>query len=74
MNTAHGARSMQLFGINLLKHFVKLDHFINGKNVSPYAMKRSSYQNIVSKIALKRFYGVDPRVGCDCSQGALTEG
>ncbi len=63
MNTAHGAISIQLFGINLLKRSGKLDHFINGKNVSPYAMKISSFQNIVSKIALKKFYRVNPRLG-----------
>ncbi len=55
-----GVDLIKLFTVNLLTLFGKLDHFINISNIYSIFMKRSSFQNRVSKFTPKKFMRSTP--------------
>jgi hypothetical protein len=60
MRLTPGINRTQLFLLNLLTLYSKLDHFIDIINIDSFAMKRSSFQKRVNKFTPKKHYETGP--------------
>ncbi len=60
MSLTPGINSIELFLVNLLTLYSKLEHYIFINNIDCFAMKRSSFQKRVSKFTPKKHYETGP--------------